>query len=128
MGEEKTSKKILIIDDEKSLVFGLDTLLKSQGYLTIAAYDSVFGISSAHKDKPDLIILDLGLPAGGGLYVLENLKDSLETHDIPIIVLTAQQGKDLEEKVKQMGAAAYFHKPFESQQLLSQLNDMLNKS
>lgn len=127
MTEEKNAKKILIIDDEKALVSGLYTLLKSQGYLPIAAYDGVFGISLAHKENPDLIILDLGLPAGGGLYVLENLKNSIETHDIPVLVLTAQQGADLEEKAKLMGTEAYFHKPFDSQQLLSRIGDILNK-
>jgi len=126
--QEKAAKKILIVEDEKELMLGLATLFKSQGYLIIAAYDSLFGISSAHKEKPDLIILDLGLPAGGGLYVLENLKNSVETFDIPVLVLTAQQGIDLEEKVKQMGAIAYFHKPFDPELLLNKIKSILNIS
>lgn len=126
--QEKIAKKILIIEDEKELVLGLATLLKSQGYSIIAAYDSLFGISLAHKEKPDLIILDLGLPAGGGRYVLENLKKSIETFDIPVFVLTAQQGADLEEKVKQAGAAAYFHKPFDPELLLSQIKNIFNNT
>lgn len=123
--EEGTLKKILIIEDEKELVFGLTTLLKPQGYLISAAYDSLFGISLAHKEKPDLIILDLGLPAGGGFYVLENLRNSVKTFDMPVLVLTAQQGIDLEEKVKLAGAAAYFHKPFEPEALLSKIKEIL---
>ncbi len=123
--ENKTSKKILIVEDEKELLLGLSTLLKSQGYLIIAAYDGTFAISLAHKDKPDLIILDLGLPAGGGLFVLENLKSSVETNDIPVLILTAQQGEDLEEKLNKMGAAAYFHKPFDPPVLLNQIRDIL---
>jgi len=126
--EDKIAKTILIIEDEEELVLGLTTLLKSQGYLIIAAYDSVFGISLAHKEKPDLIILDLGLPAGGGLYVLENLKKSVETLDIPVLVLTAQQGVDLEEKVKQAGAVACFHKPFDPESLASQIKEILDNS
>lgn len=126
--QEKASKKILLIEDEKELVSGLTTLLKSQGYLIIAAYDSLFGMSLAHKEKPDLIILDLGLPAGGGFYVLGNLKNSTKTLSIPILVLTAQQGVDLEEKVKQMGAAAYFHKPFDPELLLGRISSILNSS
>ncbi len=123
---EKTLKKILIIDDEREMVLGLATLLKSQGYLTIAAYDSLFGISLAHKEKPDMIILDLGLPAGGGLYVLENLNNSIKTSDIPVLVLTAQQEVGLEEKVKRMGAAEYFYKPFDPEMLLSRIKNILN--
>ncbi|MHB8154930.1 MAG: response regulator transcription factor [Candidatus Omnitrophota bacterium] len=126
--QENIAKKILIVEDEKELMFGLATLLKSQGYLIIAANDSLFGISLAHKEKPDLIILDLGLPAGGGFYVLENLKNSVGTFDIPILILTAQQGLALEERAKQMGAVAYFHKPFDPESLLSQIKEILNDS
>lgn len=125
--EEKAPKKILIIEDEKEMVLGLVTLLKSQGYLTIAAYDSLFGVSLAHKEKPDMVILDLGLPAGGGLYVLNNLKNSINTSDIPVLILTAQQDADLEEKLKKAGAAAYFHKPFDPETLLSRIKYILNK-
>jgi len=128
MMQKNVSKKILIIEDEQELVLGLATLLKSHGYLIIAANDSLFGITLAHKEKPDLIILDLGLPAGGGFYVLGNLKKSIETFSIPILVLTAQQGEDLEGRAKQMGAIAYFHKPFEPELLLSQIKDILDNS
>ena len=124
---EKVSKKILIIEDEKELVFSLSTLFESQGYLTIAAYDGLFGIRLAHKEKPDLIILDLGLPAGGGFHVLENLKLSVNTSDIPVLVLTAREGLDLEERAKMMGSIAYFHKPFDPQTLLSKIKEILNK-
>jgi len=123
--QDKIPKKILIVEDEKELVLGLATLLKAKGYLIVVAYDSLFGISLAHKEKPDLIILDLGLPAGGGLYVLESLKNSVETVDIPVLILTAQQGGDLEEKVKSAGAAAYLHKPFDPELLLSKINEAL---
>lgn len=125
--QENVSKKILLIEDEKELVLALSTLFKSKGYSTIAVHDGLFGISSAHKEKPDLIILDLGLPAGGGIYVLENLKKSVETFDIPVLVLTAKQGVELEEKVKQMGAVAYCHKPFDPESLLNQIKEILGK-
>ncbi len=123
---EKSAKKILIIEDEKELVMALSTLFKSQGYSTVAAYDALYGISSAHQEKPDLIILDLGLPAGGGFYVLKNLKDSVETSDIPIFILTAKQEPDLEERAKELGAAKFFPKPFDPPALLNQIKEILN--
>ena len=125
--EQKNNSRILIVEDEKELLLGLSTLLKSQGYSTIAAYDSTFAISLAIKEKPDLIILDLGLPAGGGIFVLENLKNNISTNDIPILILTAQQEVGLEDKLKKMGASAFFHKPFDSLQLLSEIKDLLNR-
>jgi DNA-binding response OmpR family regulator len=123
--EEKKPKKILIIEDEQELISSLATLLKSQGYLTAGAYDSLYGISLAHKGDVDLIILDLGLPAGGGLYVLENLKKSVQTNLIPVLVLTARQEKELEEKAYQMGVEAYLRKPFDPKELLDKIKEIL---
>lgn len=125
--EEKKAKKILIIEDEQEMALSLATLLNSQGYLTVVAYDSLYGISSAHKQNVDLIILDLGLPAGGGFFVLENLKKSVDTNTIPIIILTARGEKELEEKAYQMGAVAYLHKPFDPKALLERIKEILYK-
>ena len=125
--ENKAAKKILIVEDEPELLSGLVTLLKSQGYLTLTASDALFGIILAHREKPDLMILDLGLPAGGGIHVMENLNNSTVTNDIPVLVLTAQEGIDLEAKLRLMGVAEYFHKPFEPEILLNKIKDILNK-
>lgn len=125
--EEKSSKKILIIEDEKELVLSLTTLLKSKGYITVVAYDGLYGVSLAHKKNPDLIILDLGLPAGGGFFVLENLKKSVDTDNIPVLVLTARQEEEWEEKAYQMGVVAYIRKPFEPQGLLDRIKEILDK-
>jgi len=123
--EEKKNKKILVIEDEQELVLGLVTLLKSAGYLTLAANDSLYGISLAHKAGADLIILDLGLPAGGGLYVLENLKRCIETNNVPILILTARQEKEFEEEAYRLGAAGYLHKPFDPVELLAKIKEIL---
>jgi len=122
---EETLKKILIIEDEQELVLSLATLLKSRKYLTVAAYDSLYGISLAHQENVDLIILDLGLPAGGGFYVLENLRKSIKTNTIPVLVLTARTEKELEEKALKLGVAAYMHKPFDPEELLSRISEIL---
>lgn len=126
MGEIQ-AKKILIIEDLEELALSLATLFESQGYQTFIAYDSVFGISLAHKHTPDLITLDLGLPAGGGFFVLENVKKSTTIGNIPILVLTARKEKELEEKALKMGAVAYLHKPFEPQELLEKIKEILSK-
>jgi len=123
---EKTTKKILIIEDQQELMLGLATFLKSQGFLVSSAYDSVYGISLAHREKVDLIILDLGLPAGGGFYVLDNLKHSVDTNTVPVIILTAMQEKELEDKAYQMGASAFMRKPFEPKELTAKIKELLN--
>lgn len=127
MQEQKNNnKKILVIEDEEALALSLSTFLRAQGYLALAAYDSLYGVSLAHKEKVDLVILDLGLPAGGGFYVLENLKKSVETNNIPVIVLTARQEKELKDKAYQMGVAVYLNKPFDPPELLAKIKEVLN--
>ncbi len=119
-------KKILIIENEKELVLAMATMLKAKGYDVAAAYDGMFGISLAHKEKPELIITDIGLPAGGGFYVLENLKNSVATNDIPVLVMTAMPEKELEEKSANLGAAGFIRKPFEPGQLLEMIRGLLS--
>ncbi|TRZ94607.1 response regulator [bacterium] len=123
--ENKVAKKILIIDDQQELISGLATFLKAQGYVILSANDGLYGISQAHKENVDLIILDLSLPAGGGFYVLDNLKKSVTTNNIPVIILTASQEKALEEKAYQMGALAYMRKPFEPKELIAKVKELL---
>ena len=120
-------KKILLVDDEPDFVFLVSTRLEINGYSVITAQDGEEALKKTKEEKPDLIILDLGLPAGGGFHVLENLKLSVNTSDIPVLVLTAREGLDLEERAKMMGSIAYFHKPFDPQTLLSKIKEILNK-
>ena len=124
--ETRGPKKILIVEDERGLAISLATLLKSQGYLIVVAEDGLYGTSMAHEENVDLVILDLGLPAGGGFSVLRNLKDSVKTNCIPVFILTAKQEKELEAKAFEMGAAGFFHKPFNPEELLSRIKEILS--
>lgn len=119
------SKKILIVEDERELSIGLATLLKQEGYLVVVAEDAFYGTSLAHEGNVDLIILDLGLPGGGGFSVLGNLKNSVKTNCVPVLILTAKQEKELEEKALKMGAAAFMHKPFNPKELLRRIKEIL---
>ena len=123
--EEKKPKKILIIEDNEELVLSITTLLKPEGYHVLAAYDSLYGRNLAYKENVDLVILDLGLPAGGGFFVLENLKRSTKTNHIPVIIITAQQEEELKDKAFKMGAAAYLLKPFDPEELLKRIKEIL---
>lgn len=82
--------KILIVDDDPDLRIALKLRLRANDYDTINAVDGYSAITQAHKQKPDLIILDLGLPAGDGFVVLDRLHRNPELADIPVIVLTAR--------------------------------------
>jgi len=68
-----SKKKILIVDDDKDLMRGISIRLKANGYDTVFATDGIMAITVAKNEMPDLIILDIGLPAGDGFIVMERL-------------------------------------------------------
>jgi DNA-binding response OmpR family regulator len=117
--------KILIVEDEEDVAKALKVRLKASGYIAIIAIDSIQGVTMAHKDKPDLIILDIMIPGGGGFAVAERLKQAADTRDIPIIYLTGIPGT--EEKAYQTGASFYFKKPYNPEELLDAIKKALEK-
>ena len=76
-------------------------------------------IATAQKEHPDLIILDLGIPAGDGFVVLDRLQSNDMLSAIPVIVLTARDPQSSEERALKGGAAAFFQKPVDNEELLN---------
>src|ERR1700687_3915736 len=102
--------KILIVDDDSNLRRALKIRLRANHYDTVQASDGYSAIAVAQKEQPNLIILDLGLPAGDGFVVLERLRDSDTLSSIPVIVLTARDPQSNKQKTLQAGGTALFHK------------------
>jgi DNA-binding response OmpR family regulator len=117
--------KILIVDDDPDLRRGLNLRLRANHYETAYATDGFSAVAMAHKDRPDLIILDLGLPAGDGFVVLERLQQSASLSNIPVIVLTAQDPQSSRERALRAGATAFFQKPADNGKLLSAIRTSL---
>jgi DNA-binding response OmpR family regulator len=67
-------KKILLIDDDEDVVHALNVRLRSKGYQVAVAGDAIAAVSTARKEKPDLIVLDIGLPGGDGFLVMQRIK------------------------------------------------------
>ncbi len=118
-------KKILIIEDNVDIATILNDLVSNNGYAAVMCHDAYQGIEFTHRDKPDLILLDLMLPAGGGLHVLEKLKISTRTKSIPVIVLTASRDDQHKQTAIDMGVDAYMEKPFDSDKLLMTIKGFL---
>ena len=116
--------KILVVDDEQDVVKALKVRLKANGYNVVLAYDSVQAVTVANQEKPDLIILDIMIPGGGGFVVAERLKQSTATHHIPIIFLTGISGG--EEKAYKVGASGYLMKPYHPDELLATIQRALD--
>ena len=112
-------KNILIVEDNQEQALALAMFLKGNGFIPRVAYDATFGIMTVRQLKIDLIILDLGLPGGGGFFVLESVKKNTLSFDIPIFVLTAKIEEGLEKKCFEKGASAFFTKPFDAEKLLA---------
>lgn len=116
------AKKILVIDDEPELVKAVEIRLKTSGYEVEIAYDGPVGIDKAKEAKPDLILLDILMPKMDGYGVSKKLRLDPDTKDIPIIIFSAAQHRDMEERCREVGVVDFIVKPFETQELLAIVN------
>lgn len=120
--------KILIVDDDPDLRRALKLRLRANHYETIHAPDGYSAIAVAQKEHPNLIILDLGLPAGDGFVVLERLQNSDTLSNVPVIVLTARDPQTNEERSLRAGASAFFQKPVDNAELLEVIRATLKNA
>jgi DNA-binding response OmpR family regulator len=120
-------KTILIVDDDPDVRQSLNIRLKANSYNVIFAVDGVASIAEARKHMPDLIILDLGLPAGDGFTVLERLKANESLSPIPVIVVSARDRNANRDRVLKAGAKAFLQKPVDNAHLLSAIRQVLGE-
>lgn len=120
-------KKILIVDDEKVWVKMLAMSLGHEGYQIEVAFDAIQATTQAFQLKPDLILLDILMPAGGGLEALKNIRASVKTFSIPVIVLTAKGDKETKEAAEELGVSGYFSKSVDMDELLEKIKEILIK-
>jgi two-component system alkaline phosphatase synthesis response regulator PhoP len=112
------AKRILAVDDERSIVRLVQVNLERQGYRVKTAFDGQEALAKVQAEPPDLIVLDVMMPFMDGFEVLRELKKSPATRDIPVIMLTAKaQDADVWEGWKS-GAECYLTKPFNPQELI----------
>lgn len=120
-------KKILLVEDDKDVVRAMAVRLKAQGYNLVVATDAIAAVSTARKEKPDLVILDLGLPAGDGFMVMQRLKSNVDLMLVPIIVVTGRDPLVNEHRAIEAGAEAFVQKPFENEEFLAIVESALAK-
>jgi len=117
----------LVIDDDKTIVALLSATLRAAGYHVLAAYDAMQGFMLAQREVPALILLDIQLPAGGGLPLLEKITNSTKTHAIPVVIITGGTDPKLEAETKAKGAASFVRKPVDQKALIAMLEGLLEK-
>jgi len=116
--------KILIVEDDSKIAMALALRLKAAGYETMLAFDALLGLTTALRIPPDLVLLDISMPAGNGLELAKKLQKLLPEPP-PIIFLTASKQPALRQKAQDLGAAAYFEKPYEAEELMAAIQKAL---
>jgi two-component system alkaline phosphatase synthesis response regulator PhoP len=121
-------KKVLIVDDEPG-VRQLVTKILSRDYTVIEARDGEEAINAVHNQKPGIVIMDMMMPKMDGLTACYAIKKDPATKGIPVVMLTAID-QELNKKLSTtvMGANKYMTKPFNAQELLETIKQLLNDS
>ena len=122
-----SNKKILIVEDDADVRLGYKVLLTAHQYDTFFAGDGLAAVSEAIKHQPDLILLDLGLPAGDGFIVLERFRANVNLSLIPVIVVSARDLHGNKERALKAGAKAFVQKPWNDNELLALIRQLLGQ-
>ena len=120
-----TARRILVVDDDRVTIQCLMALLCKAGYAPLSAQDPVQAMMQAQRQAPDLIMTDMLMPAGGGFAVLERLMKSLKTSHIPVLVLTASEDPEVEQRALKLGALRVLRKPYDPAILLEAVRSIV---
>jgi DNA-binding response OmpR family regulator len=118
--------KILVVEDDQDIRQLLHVQLTHAGYETAFATDAAAALGVARRERPNLIVLDLGLPAGGGFVVMERLKSLPELEMVPVVVITARSAVE-GEKAVELGAKSFILKPFKGEELIGEIRRVLGQ-
>jgi len=118
-------RKILIVEDDADIRGLLTMRLRQRSYDTSFATDGMSALTVARRESPDLVVLDLGLPAGDGFTVIERMRAITSLADVPVVVITARDAATNREKAEAFGAAAFVEKPIDFDELLETIDALL---
>ena len=120
-------KKILIVEDEESLLKLESILLTSKGYDVRGVANGQEALDAIAEEKPDLVLLDIMLPEIDGFEVCQRIKDDPATRDVPVIMLTAKKSREDMARGEKVGADWYITKPFKSAMVIETIQRFLAK-
>ena len=118
-------QKILVIEDDPVALADLQARLEANGYVVARAADAASAMTVVNRERPDLILLDLGLPAGDGFLVLERLRKIEVLAAIPVLVITGRSDAETRKRVEAMGVAPVLVKPVQTGALLAAIGSAL---
>lgn len=124
--QDEIMKSVLLVDDDNILLLGIGVRLKSMGYVVFTAKDAVSAVSAVVKNNPDVVVLDISLPAGDGFLVAGRLQNLVGSAATPIIFITANENPQLRDRAAKLGAAAFLNKPFDATTLADAIESALS--
>jgi CheY-like chemotaxis protein len=119
-------KTVLLVDDDNTILLGTGVRLKGMGYTVYTAKDAVSAISVVRKCEPDVVVLDISIPAGDGFLVAERLQNLVGSAATPIIFMTASDNPALRERAMKLGAVGFLKKPFDATSLADTIESALS--
>ena len=120
-------KTVLVIEDDPVQSRLLTVRLKAAGYHVAVACDGVQSVSAVRRERPDLILLDIGLPGGDGFLVLRRLKAIVHLSAIPIIAVSGRAAETDGERMLAAGADDYFQKPVDLERLIDRMRGLIGE-
>ncbi len=119
--------KILVAEDNAALLNSLRIRLTSQGYEVITAHDGYQAVAMAREQRPDMLILDINMPAGDGCSVQDRVWKMVHLRRIPIVYITGDHSQGMLDKAHALGARSLLRKPFETSELLQVVRESLEE-
>jgi DNA-binding response OmpR family regulator len=117
--------RILVVEDDPGIRLAVGFRLRASGFDVVEAGDTDDAIATARRERPDLILLDLGLPGGGGFAVMERLVADPGLETMPVVVLSAREAAATADKAIAAGAFAYLEKVVDARSLIATIRDGL---
>lgn len=127
MGTNEVPQLVLIVDDESMARALLRLILTRAGFEVMEAENGVDALANVARKQPDLVVLDVMMPGMDGFEVCLNLRQQVETSDLPIIMLSARADLDSITRGIEVGATKYLTKPISREELIQQVADVLNR-
>ncbi len=120
-----SAPRILIVDDDRQIVKAIELRLTKAGFETMTAFDGKSGLDLALSNTPDAMILDLRMPVMDGMTMLDRLRNSVHTTNVPAVILSADAADRVRLDALRHGATYYVEKPYRPQDLITALNAAL---
>lgn len=126
--QNKSDLKVMIADDEPSILMSLEFLFKKEGYKVFIARDGREAINIFDQEKPAILILDIMMPKVDGFEVCQYVRKNKENENIKIVFLSAKNKESDKDKGLELGANLYLTKPFSTRELIKQINQIALKN